>query len=148
MRTLTKALLGILAGIAAGVASWIGIEPVLEPGLVSFTAVLNTVTWSVAVGFYAFVYGQFDRLAERDGWKRENKSVALGGIAGLVASTGVAGAMGLGSGVVSVRLGAVFGLFVFGVVLASMAVGMLTVIWRFDVRSGPADHGAAADPAD
>jgi hypothetical protein len=25
---------------------------------------------------------------------------------------------------------------------------MLTVIWRFYVRSGPADHGAAADPAD
>ena len=136
MRRQYRWLLALLAGTVAGVLSYVGVIPILDSSLTWFTVGLNTVVWVVAVGLYAFVYEQLESPEGRPDWERQRKNMTLGGIAGLVASLGTTGTIGLLTATVSIRFGATMALFVFGIVLASMAVGMQSVIWRFGDRTG------------
>ena len=151
MRRRYRYLLTGLAGILAGSLGYVGAEPALERGTTAFVVGLNAVIWAIAVGLYLFVYEQLDSPEGRPDWEQQYRSGVMGGVAGLVCSLEMTGTMALLTILESFRVGAVVGLFVFGTILASMAVGMQATLWRYDGEtpgSGRSSGETRSDPSD
>jgi|GEM_PF-2128599 len=148
MRPTVRYGLALAVGTLAAVTSFVATNGTVESTRTWFVTGLNAAVWTGAVALYIPVYERFDGAPADSESASVGDSVKWGGIAGGGASVGVAGTgLLLVEGLPGWYVGAVC-LFVMGLFLLAMAVGMGTVATNFaDGQPARSPQSVDAEPA-
>lgn len=142
MQPSIRYIVACLTGLAAGAVAYLGANPVVDETTTGFATGLTALIWTAGTVIYLSVLTRLDEAPDCSGFEAQLSAMKWGGAGGGVASLGISGTALLLMSTAAFRYVAVVGLFVFGLVLASMAVGMGTVADRF------VDDGSTAESAD
>lgn len=133
-----------LVGLAAGGLAFLAADTAVESTLAGLVAALNLVVWTGFVAQYVPTYRRFDGVPGSGSGGSSAVAAKWGGLAGLAASVGVSGTSLALFPVVPGWYVASVGLFVFGLALWTMAVGMGVVVDRVS-RGDDSGHANAGD---
>lgn len=133
MQLATRVAVAIVAGLLAAGVSYLAAAPVVSSAEVWFAVGLNAIVWAIATGLYLHAWTRLKRMGATADVLSINTAGKWGGVAGGFVSVGTSGVYLLTFSL-PFRFVAVVSLFVFGVAIGSMAIGMGVVAARFDAR--------------
>ncbi|ERG97539.1 MAG: hypothetical protein J07HQX50_01566 [Haloquadratum sp. J07HQX50] len=136
MRGITRYLVAALVGITAGAAAVVLARPVVDPGPTVVTGVFTGVGWVAAIIAFLPVHKQLRGRPIDSEDTGATAAVKWGGATGGAASLGVTGTAAL---VLfqhqSLRYAAAVGLFVFGIIMLCLGLGMRVVALRLSAAT-------------